>query len=43
MATPDMPNPDPTTVAVTDQAGSRWHLSDHLDTGALLVFLRGDW
>jgi len=28
---------------VTDQGGQPWTLSDHLDAGALLVFLRGDW
>lgn len=32
--------PDP---ALIDQAGGPWVLSDHLDAGALLVFLRGDW
>jgi hypothetical protein len=32
--------PDP---VLRDQAGSDWVLSDHLDAGALLVFLRGDW
>lgn len=25
------------------QDGSPWRLSDHLDTPALLFFLRGDW
>lgn len=28
---------------LTDQAGERWSLSDHLDAGALVVFFRGDW
>jgi peroxiredoxin len=28
---------------VIDQAGEPWALSDHLDSAALLVFLRGDW
>lgn len=32
--------PDP---VLTDQAESRWVLSDHLDAAVLLVFLRGDW
>jgi hypothetical protein len=28
---------------VIDQAGEPWALSEHLDSAALLVFLRGDW
>lgn len=28
---------------LTDQHGDAWRLSDHLDTAALLLFLRGDW
>jgi hypothetical protein len=30
-------------VNLTDQAGTPWRLSDHLDAAAMLVFLRGDW
>ena len=26
-----------------DQAEKPWRLSEHLDAGAMLVFLRGDW
>ncbi len=26
-----------------DQAERPWTLSDHLDAGVVLVFLRGDW
>ena len=26
-----------------DQAEKPWRLSEHLDSGAMLVFLRGDW
>lgn len=32
--------PNPT---LRDQAERAWQLSDHLDAGVLLVFLRGDW
>jgi hypothetical protein len=28
---------------LVDQAGRPWRLSEHLDAGAMLVFLRGDW
>jgi hypothetical protein len=28
---------------VTDAAGRPWTLSDHLDSAAVLVFLRGDF
>lgn len=31
-------------IALPDQAGRRWTLSEHLaDAAVLLVFLRGDW
>jgi iron complex transport system ATP-binding protein len=30
-------------VTLNDQEGKPWRLSDHLDTAAMLVFLRGDW
>jgi len=33
----------PQDLVLIDQAGQRWKLSDHLDAGAMLVFLRGDW
>lgn len=32
-----------TLPPATDPAGRPWRLSDHLDAGVLLVFLRGDW
>lgn len=32
-----------TDFALTDQSGTRWSLSDHLDAAAVLVFYRGDW
>lgn len=28
---------------LTDQSGSPWTLSEHLDTARVIVFLRGDW
>ncbi len=28
---------------VTDPAGHPWRLSEHLDSAAVLIFLRGDW
>lgn len=33
----------PHDVALTDQSGKAWRLSDQLDAAAMLVFLRGDW
>ena len=30
-------------LTATDQAGVPWRLSEHLDTAALIVTLRGDW
>jgi hypothetical protein len=30
-------------ITLIDQAGNPWTLSDHLDAGAVLIFLRGDW
>jgi hypothetical protein len=29
--------------SLTDQAGKPWLLSNHLDGGVVLAFLRGDW
>ena len=26
-----------------DQSGTEWTLTDHLDAGVILFFLRGDW
>ncbi len=28
---------------LTDQNGTPWTLSDHLDTARVVVFFRGDW
>lgn len=39
---PDMPD-IARLSPVTDPAGRPWRLADNVDTGVLLVFLRGDW
>jgi hypothetical protein len=33
----------PTDFTLIDQARKPWRLSENLDAGAMLVFLRGDW
>jgi len=35
-----MPAPD---FTLKDQNGDDWTLSDHLDAGIVIYFLRGDW
>ena len=36
----DFPSPD---FRLLDQSGTPVSLSDHLDAGVFLLFLRGDW
>ncbi len=40
MTAPDFTPPD---FRLLDQSGALVTLSDHLDVGVLLLFLRGDW
>ncbi len=32
-----------TDFTLTDQQGDTWTMSEHLDAGVIILFLRGDW